>query len=301
VQPSSLIFLVLIAIWAAYLLQHWVSRREHLATARSVDRFSEAMHVLERRTSPHESDVSAPRPRSYTVSPARPTRPEVVVKRAQSPRPDVQTIPDAAVRSTRAFRVLAGLSARRLRGLSLLASMSLALVVSVLVAFSVLPGWNFLVVVAVLVADVAWLRHVAVLELAARSRPPADGSAADGSPRSVEESAASQSEYWPESQSWAAGERAFEASVDSGDEVTEQVERAVEPAVEVDPSGWVPVPVPPPTYTLKAMAPEPVAAPAEVVQPETTECAASGYWSLEGMEYDCELDELVERRSATGA
>jgi len=49
VQPSGLIFLVIIAIWATYLLQHWVRRREHLATARSVDRFSDAMRVLERR------------------------------------------------------------------------------------------------------------------------------------------------------------------------------------------------------------------------------------------------------------
>ena len=49
VQPSSLIFLVIVAIWVAYLVQHWVRRREHLATARSVDKFSEAMRVLERR------------------------------------------------------------------------------------------------------------------------------------------------------------------------------------------------------------------------------------------------------------
>ena len=47
-SPSSLIFLVIVAIWAAYLLQHWIRRREALATARSVDRFSEAMRVLER-------------------------------------------------------------------------------------------------------------------------------------------------------------------------------------------------------------------------------------------------------------
>ena len=83
VQPSSLIFLVIIAIWAAYLLQHWIRRREHLVTARSIDRFSEAMRVLERRTALTEATMSAPSPRSYAVSPARPSRPEVVVKRAQ--------------------------------------------------------------------------------------------------------------------------------------------------------------------------------------------------------------------------
>ena len=46
---SSLIFVVILAVWAVYLVQHWVRRRDHLATARSVDRFSEAMRVLERR------------------------------------------------------------------------------------------------------------------------------------------------------------------------------------------------------------------------------------------------------------
>lgn len=56
-QPSSLIFVVIVAIWAAYLVQYWVRRREHLSTAQSVDRFSEALRVLDRRTvSPVRAD-----------------------------------------------------------------------------------------------------------------------------------------------------------------------------------------------------------------------------------------------------
>ena len=81
VQPSSLIFVVIVAIWAAYLIQHWVRRREHVATARSVDRFSEAMRVLERRSPLPRSELSAPRPHSYAVRPAS-ARPAVTVKRA---------------------------------------------------------------------------------------------------------------------------------------------------------------------------------------------------------------------------
>ncbi|MGN6636531.1 MAG: hypothetical protein ACTHJ6_13880, partial [Oryzihumus sp.] len=73
-QPSSLIFLVIIAIWAAYLLQHWVRRREHLATARSVDRFSDAMRVLERRAPVADVPERTPAPRSYAVSPTRVVR-----------------------------------------------------------------------------------------------------------------------------------------------------------------------------------------------------------------------------------
>ena len=48
-SPSSLIFLVLLGVWAAYFVQYWVRRRDHVATARSVEQFSEAMRVLERR------------------------------------------------------------------------------------------------------------------------------------------------------------------------------------------------------------------------------------------------------------
>ncbi len=51
VSASSLIFVVVIAIWATYLLFHVTRRREHLATARNVDRFSAHMRVLQRRAS----------------------------------------------------------------------------------------------------------------------------------------------------------------------------------------------------------------------------------------------------------
>ncbi len=40
---TGIVFVVLVAIWAAYFLQYWSRRREHLATARSVEAFSIAM------------------------------------------------------------------------------------------------------------------------------------------------------------------------------------------------------------------------------------------------------------------
>ena len=291
-QPSSLIFLVLIAIWAAYLLQHWVRRREHLATARSVDRFSDAMRVLERRSPLPELDLSVPRPRSYVISPARPSRPEVVVKRAQSPRPDVPTGPAAAVRPTRIFHILAGVSARRLRGLSLLASLSLALVVSPLAAFLVLPWWSVLVVVALLMTDVVWLHHVAVSKRAI-GRAPAQ---APGSAAGPARPAARHADYF-EAESQPESEPVIEAPGGGAAELAETIESPG----QVDPSGWAPVPVPPPTYTLKAKAPDPVAGPAAVTESAAAESADAECWSLDGLVYDCELDELVERRSATGA
>jgi len=313
VQPSSLIFLVLIAIWAAYLLQHWVRRREHLATARSVDRFSDAMRVLERRSPLSELDLSVSRPRSYAVSPARPSRPVVAVKRDQSQRDAAPPVPATAVRSTRIFHLLAGVSARRARGLSLLTCLSLVLVVSPLAAFSVLSWWTVVVAFAVLVADLGWLRRVAVSARAgSRVREPGRRSAQ--APRSsVAYSADSGARREnrprpvrpPEGEAEGEAEDPADKEAKGGDErvgpvplAAAEVPEPIAPPAEVDPSAWDPVPVPPPTYTLKAKAADPVPVPVPVVVPEL---GASECWSLDGMVYDCDLDELVERRHATGA
>jgi hypothetical protein len=82
VPVSSLIFVVIVAIWAAYLVQHWARRREDAAATRSVEGFSEAMRVLEKRPALPAADLSTPRPHSYAVKPARVGGPTVDVKRA---------------------------------------------------------------------------------------------------------------------------------------------------------------------------------------------------------------------------
>ena len=82
VPASSLIFVVIVAIWAVYLLQHWSRRRENAAAARSVDGFTEAMRVLEKRRLLPSAELAAPRPHSYSVTPARVVRSTVDVKRA---------------------------------------------------------------------------------------------------------------------------------------------------------------------------------------------------------------------------
>ena len=81
-MPNGLIFLVVVAIWAAYFVQYWIRRRDHLATARSMDRFSESMRVLARRSPLPQSSLETPAARSYAVSPGRAMRPQVLVKRA---------------------------------------------------------------------------------------------------------------------------------------------------------------------------------------------------------------------------
>ena len=293
VQPSGLIFLVIIAIWAAYLLQHWVRRREHLATARSVDRFSDAMRVLERRTPLPESDLSRPQPRSYSVSPARPSRSEVVVKRAQFHPPIAPSRPAARM------------SARRVRGLSLLASLSLMVVVSPLAAFSVLPWWSALVVVGVLVVDFAWLRHAAATQRSARrsNARVGDDNVRDRDPNAPARGAAGAkagASAGDTARAVAAGPAGLvERTVAGSAAVPGEAEHsqvAAESAAGVDLSGWAPIPVPPPTYTLKAKAPRPVPAQAAVAEP--TSAPAS---SFDGLIEEGELDGLLDRRHAAGA
>jgi hypothetical protein len=321
VQPSSLVFLILIAIWAAYLLQHWVRRREHLATARSVDRFSDAMRVLERRSPLPELDHAVPRPRSYAVGPPRASHPEVVVKRVRPARPEVpadrEPAPelaaesDSPVRPTRVFHVLAGVSARRVRGLSLVVSFLLALAVTPMAASSLVPWWTVPAVFGVLIIDLTWLRHAAVSgRAAARAGTHARRSAA--SPARADARDADYFEAEPASSVESQIQSAYHAAVaydaqaayDGQPPLAPETAEPVERPVVVDPSAWAPVPVPPPTYTLKAKAADPIPVPARdpvAVAAPVNELGDAECWSLDGMVYDCDLDELVERRSATGA
>jgi hypothetical protein len=49
VQPSSLVLLAIVVVWAAYLVPHWVRRRDELSQSRAGDRFSGGLRVLKRR------------------------------------------------------------------------------------------------------------------------------------------------------------------------------------------------------------------------------------------------------------
>ncbi len=138
-HPSGLIFLLIVAIWATYLIQHWVRRREHLATARSVDRFSEAMRVLERRSPLPESSLTA-EPRSYSFGVVRPARPEVVVKHPVELAAEVP--PAGLVRvGNPVVRLFGAAARRRIRGLSLVLSLLLVVVAVAGVAQHRLTWW----------------------------------------------------------------------------------------------------------------------------------------------------------------
>lgn len=148
---SSLIFVVILAVWAVYLVQHWVRRRDHLATARSVDRYSEAMRVLERRRAlPRpEAHASAGQGASYSSSPIRPARPEVVVKHGTTGATAVG--PSPAVR--RAARTA------RARATALLVASAVMVTLVVLGVSGVLAWWWSFVGVGTLAATLLAVRR----------------------------------------------------------------------------------------------------------------------------------------------
>jgi type II secretory pathway pseudopilin PulG len=49
VYPSSLVLVAILGVWAAYLVPHWLRRRDELAQSRTRDRFSGGLRVLQRR------------------------------------------------------------------------------------------------------------------------------------------------------------------------------------------------------------------------------------------------------------
>ncbi|MGC1208231.1 MAG: hypothetical protein WA880_09805, partial [Ornithinimicrobium sp.] len=192
--PSSLIFAVILAVWAAYLMQHWVRRRDHIATARSVDRFSEAMRVLERRQRRPHLDLSEPTARSYAVSLTRPAAPDVVVKRAQ-PCPAVSTMAASGVAggaapsrssrtvgdATRAVVPASSVNSVRTRGILLLVAAAVMLVATALGMMAVLPWWTAPIGIGVFVVALFAVRQS--VRRASRAARPTRSSASVASVR----------------------------------------------------------------------------------------------------------------------
>jgi hypothetical protein len=250
VQLSSLIFLVIVAIWVAYLVQHWVRRREHLATARSVDKFSEAMRVLERRNPlPTTALAQGPRPSSTS---ARDSRPEVVVKhagvssplharpRGAAPLPPAHPVPlvELAPHRTPAQLVL-----RRARAIFFLASLAAVPVTLALSIASVLTWLSLGVAVVALVTSVVWLRVAAIREQQARKAQRV------------------QKRRLEEARSRVAATARPTRTVPAAAATASRRDTRTSAVAQETPGGWKPVPVPPPTYTLKEPAYRPDPAP----------------------------------------
>lgn len=137
---SSLIFLVIIGMWAAFLVPYWLRRRVHLSGSRASDRHSSAMRVL-----PPRVDVAA-RPVRGTGSAAN-----ALLTRAAPPAP---ARPEAPRRTTSRRLPVTGLLV-----LGLLAALLAAVVVvPLLVYLGYLQPWATAVPVGGLAVLVTALR-----------------------------------------------------------------------------------------------------------------------------------------------
>ncbi|WP_370894540.1 hypothetical protein [Janibacter sp. GXQ6167] len=159
-QPSSLIFVLVVALWAVYLVQHWARRRDHLLTIRSIDRFSEAMRVLDHQ---RLADADAAPKRSSDDAPTR--------ARPASAQPDHAAHQDAAPRPSRRLDLsFIARVPRRVRGLVLLTHL-VALPILTLVALFTAMTWVVPTVVFVgLLASFGWVRQGVRAEREARRR-----------------------------------------------------------------------------------------------------------------------------------
>ncbi len=277
VSPSSLIFLVIVGVWAAYFVQYWVRRREHLSTARSMDRFSESMRVLQRRRPLPEADLGARPAPAYALTPSRPSRPQVLVKRA--------AYGDEVARAPRhPAPVRLASASQRTRGITFLCVVLLVLDLVVFAATGVSSWWLVPVSFVPLAGALAWVRAGARAIGAIRSprRPSAPLPAA-----------AVPARRGPLARPSAVPGPVTEARAEVVDlpvaaaydiEAVEALaapappERGVLPVPIVSteddiPTTWDPRPVPRPTYALKATArrPVPPAGRSTAAQPEVDE------------------------------
>ena len=171
-QPSSLIFVVIAGVWAAFLVQHWIRRREHIATARSVDAFSETLRVLKVRDHGPEVDLDGPPRKSYAVSPTKAVRPQVTVKRAETllsrPLPETDPAHEWEPGESAGPAAYLLIPDRATRGLTFLTGLLGTVVFAVLSLTGVLVAWAPLVPLALALGGFLWVRQAALSARAAR-------------------------------------------------------------------------------------------------------------------------------------
>ena len=333
VSASSLIFFVIIAVWAAYMLKHWVRRREDLATARTVDRFSEAMRMLERRT-PIQADVSA-----RADEPARTIlRPQVSVKGASRVTPGApegdahaSTAEGFEVTTTRVparlqgaaqglARVPAALESPKVKLFALLGSFGFFVVTALLALLTLVPAWLPLLGLLATAGVVVWLRRSAIaartakaastpvrpvgVSAPARAASPARSSATVGATRvevEAAETAVPMTKRSPLVAQLPERDVDAEPAVDV-EPAVDAVDAVARAQAEVfDAAAWAPVDVPRPTYTMKAKAEREPVEPAATVDEVDTRPLAARYENtpvedlpFDGMALDEDYEELPQ-------
>ncbi|MEZ5115320.1 MAG: hypothetical protein R2737_03540 [Candidatus Nanopelagicales bacterium] len=135
---TGLIYLAIVALWAAVLVPMWLRRHDQANEARTADRFNTAMRTLSRRPVPYgdHRELLMPRRRHHVEVTVTGARGRVTDKHPPTPRP-------APVRPSRADRARARAAVRRRRVLLLVG------VLLTIVAVGVLRGLLPLVVLVV--------------------------------------------------------------------------------------------------------------------------------------------------------
>jgi hypothetical protein len=297
VDPSSLIFVVIVGIWAVYLVQNWVRRREQVATSRSVDRFSEAMRVLERRA-PIPVELTARPNRPYVVSPAPVQAP---------PQPAGRSVPtpEVAMKQTAPPRTVSprpGRRPHRVRALVLLTLLVATPAVWGAHLFGTLLLWPTVTVTLLFVLDLLYVRAAVGRERirrrrmvhGARPRParrPAARPAAEVSPsRPARASRPAPAPAVATRPLAAPAAPTAAAPVHSQEAVTEVIVRDGE---------WQPIAVPRPTYAMKAKADRPRTGSAALVA-ESDSAPVRDPQPVVVLD-ELDLDAVLDRRRAAGA
>ncbi len=257
-MDSGLIFPIIVALWLVFLVPHWVRRREHLSSSRAADRFSAAMRVPERRDDP--ALPPAERAPTYLLTPPREQlharriddreladaddSEDRVQVRAVRPvdRTPTRTLAPSLLPGPHSGRdvatpgrdhaVLHARRASRVPGLTFLAALTSVPVLGVLAVLGLAPAWSPAVGLALTAVCVAWLRKRALHRRALRAarRDAAPVPATPSEPPAVVEDLR---DAVPDIDALLA--------TDEDDDTQDRT--------------WTPVPVPPPTYTLKPAAP----------------------------------------------
>jgi hypothetical protein len=242
VQPSSLVFMAIVAVWALYVVRSLVRRRVMLAESRTADRFSAGLRVLARRSrsaaAAHrsgESVLSSPRlvvdsdgELLYIPGDKKPAPPKPAPARLGTLDIAIMTSRIAARRRARIMAVLL---------LATVSTWGIAVSVPAAPFWVALPA-TLLLVLHGMASRAAGLRSREHLSWLAREL-----SAPEARPRPVARPVAAPPVVAP-------------APV-----VPERVARR---QAAVGAETWNPVPVPPPTYTLKPHAPRPEPAPLDL-------------------------------------
>lgn len=287
---SAVILAVIVIMWAVVLVPMWLRRHDAATESRSVDRFSAAMRVLSRRQ-------PASGTARYVLMPRRQAAAAVHVSGAAVPRPA------RAASAPKAPRRKPSLAVRRRR--VLLALLGVASLTFIL-AFSGVVSWVLqLVIDLIVVSFIVHLRTQArrSAALARDRRRPSTGATPVAAPAT------------PTAARYAArlARAVAPAPVVAQEPAAEVAEEAAEVEVEVasamatgadDESAWEPVPVPPPTYTMKPPAPPRHYPP---VRPDShevgwpgvgDEAVAARAEATVSADDDGELDEILTRRRA---